>query len=434
MRGDKLNYQRFFLKNGLEVVMVERPEKYTASLAGNAKAGSAYEGKRLSGASHFVEHLLFRGNKKFKTSGAVDEEQERLGLSHGASTNYDFVRYHASFPPWELESALEFVGHALFESNLDEAEIKKERQIMLEEEKLREDNLSVRSWDLALETRLKDKNHPLALPSEGLAENIKVIAGKNLRKFYQTHFNPANFLCVIGGNFKGKDGQKIVEKVLGKFPPSEKIKKIEFKTSDFSSFQIASETKEVEKTYLYFTIPAFSHDRPLKERLALNLLLRIFRRIRLDKRLYQEKGLSYDWGAGWSVPAHPIGIFWTYSSCEPKNLSEIIKIFFEEIKKLKEKRVLRYELERARDYLNKIQSMDFDYLSGAVEWFLEDFWFYQRFYSPEEIIKARNKLSEDLLLKTVQEIIDFKKLNVTVLGPTTQKEVERMVKRELEKL
>lgn len=434
MKKGKPEYERFFLPNGLEVITILRPEQYTASLAGYFRAGSAYENKKISGASHFVEHLLFRGNKIYPTPKELEEKRAHLGLSHGASTDYDHVGYGASFPPSEIENALELSGCMLFESLLKNGEIEKERQIIIEEELLREDNYGIRSWDLTLRTRLKEKGHPLSLPREGLMRSIKTLKPKILKNFYRKHFTPANFIVVIGSSRKSQELKKTIEKVFKKFKKGEKISPPKFSAKDFSSFCTVTEERDIEKTYLYFTFPAFSYDRSLKERLALLDLARIFQVDRLDKRLSQERGLSYDWRSSWTVPAHPIGIFCVYSSCEPKNLGEIVKIFFEELKKLKKNLIENGELDRTKNYHNKITPMDFDSLFGAIDWFLYDFFKYKRFYPPQEVISERGKLTSDFLHQIAREIIDFKRLNVTVLGPTTQKEVERMVKREIEKL
>jgi predicted Zn-dependent peptidase len=435
MKKSWQNYKKIISKNGAQVILIQRPEIYTSHLACFFKGGPVFETRKISGSSHFVEHLLFRGNKKYKTSKKMDEEQERLGLSYGALTEYDYIKYFATFPPQELLKTLEFSLSLSFEGLLDEKEIEKERQIILEEEGLREDNLSIRAWDFCLKKRFKKKNHPLALPREGLPESIKKITARQLQDFYQNYFSPSNLMLALGSNLALEDQERILTKTLAKFRMGKKINYPEFGTEEFSNFLVEVEKKEAEKTYLYFTFPAFSLKSKTEERLGTYLWSRILRRIRLDKRLFQEKGLSYDWSASWFVPCPTIGFFWMYSSCHPKNLPEVMKIFFEELLKLYKKPVTENELEREKSYLNKITAMEFDNLQGAVDWFLHDFFYFGRFYSPEEIISIRQSITTDFIFgKIARKILDFDKLNITILGPTSKKEVLPIIRKHVAKI
>jgi predicted Zn-dependent peptidase len=100
----------------MDVLLLKRPEKYTVMFSLLINAGSIFESRKTSGISHFFEHLLFNGTKTYPTEELLRNRHQELGLSIGATTNYDFIELSGYFPTVSMKDALIVIHEMVFES------------------------------------------------------------------------------------------------------------------------------------------------------------------------------------------------------------------------------------------------------------------------------------------------------------------------------
>src|SRR3989338_4771372 len=133
-------YQKQKLTNGLTLITAPLKETKAATVLVLLPVGSRYETKNLNGASHFVEHLLFKGTKKRPTSLDLTKELDAVGAEYNAFTSKDHTGYYIKAASNHLELAFDILSDMVRNSKFDPAEVQKERGVIIEEINMYEDN------------------------------------------------------------------------------------------------------------------------------------------------------------------------------------------------------------------------------------------------------------------------------------------------------
>ncbi len=137
---DSKNLTESTLPNGLTLIVEERKEPPLVYLHLTVKTGSIYEDEYLgTGISHFVEHMIFKGREQEQV-GEFAQKVTSMGGEVNAYTSFDRTVYHILIPSSEWKEAVDLLFDAIFNPSFDEKEIEKEREVILREMALREDN------------------------------------------------------------------------------------------------------------------------------------------------------------------------------------------------------------------------------------------------------------------------------------------------------
>ncbi len=159
--------------------------------------GSADEPPSISGISHFLEHMLFKGTDRFKT-GQIEREIENLGGMCNAATSYDFTHYYITMPAQNIGRGIEMLGEMVRHSSLDPTELEKERGVILEEWRRKQDNPAAMLYEDVYE-QLYEAG-PYHRPVIGLEETIRSITRDRMNDYYRRHYAPSNMALVVAGD------------------------------------------------------------------------------------------------------------------------------------------------------------------------------------------------------------------------------------------
>lgn len=211
-----LPYQRFFLENGLEVIVHEDPSSKMAVFNLLYKVGSKNEVPGKTGLAHFFEHLMFGSSKNVPV---FDRELERVGGSCNAFTSPDITNYYMSLPAANLETAFWLESDRMLQLTLSEKTIETQRKVVLEEYKQRYLNQPYGDvWhhlrDLAYTT------HPYRWPTiGGKPADIEGYRKEDVWDFYHKNYGPNNAILVVGGAVSTEQVMALTEKWFGPIPP-----------------------------------------------------------------------------------------------------------------------------------------------------------------------------------------------------------------------
>ena len=185
------------LPNGLTIVTVEMPHIHTMEVSMFVRAGLRYENAQNNGISHFLEHMMFRGNRKYPNSIALNMEFESIGQDLKASTLGENTQYGFSPHVSQLEKGLELFSE--FFSTPTFPEIELERGIILEEyfEELNEEGVNVDINNQAC--KLLYPGTPMAWPTIGTEDTIKSIKTEMLKEYFDRHYVPGNMVLAFAG-------------------------------------------------------------------------------------------------------------------------------------------------------------------------------------------------------------------------------------------
>ncbi|MEM9158705.1 MAG: pitrilysin family protein, partial [Verrucomicrobiota bacterium] len=174
-----------------------------------------HEGKHLgAGISHFVEHLLFKGTEK-REGKRISEEIQEAGGYINAYTTFDRTVYYIDAPSENVDAALDVLSDAVFCSNFPAEEVDKERDVILHEIDMGEDDPEVKLSHALFDTAFR--KHPYRYPIIGYRELFEKLSREDLLEYYGKRYAPNNCVLVVSGNFESDSIRESIEKYYGSF-------------------------------------------------------------------------------------------------------------------------------------------------------------------------------------------------------------------------
>lgn len=211
-----LDVTKLKLDNGLTILLHEDRRLPIIAYYTFFDVGGRYEQKGLTGATHFLEHMMFKGTNKF-AQGQFDGIIESNGGATNAYTTFDSTVYYQTFPSSLIEKIVELEADRMADILLDENSLEKERSVILEERKMRYENSP--GGKLFLETlQALYKGTPYGLSVIGDNEDIKALTRDNLKKFHSDFYAPNNAILVIAGDFETSKVIQMIKDHYGKIP------------------------------------------------------------------------------------------------------------------------------------------------------------------------------------------------------------------------
>jgi predicted Zn-dependent peptidase len=188
--------QRTDLPSGLTVVTEAMPGARSASFGCWVRVGARDEPTPIAGASHFLEHLLFKGTEA-RSGREISEAIESVGGELNAHTSHEHTAFYARVPASAAAVGLDLLCDVVTSPAFDEDDVESERQVILEELHLAEDEGDDRVLSLAHEALWGD--HPLGREVLGTLETIDGMERDAIAAFFEQHYHPANLVLVGAG-------------------------------------------------------------------------------------------------------------------------------------------------------------------------------------------------------------------------------------------
>ena len=198
--------ERTEFSSGLRIVTERMPGVRSVTIGIWVLAGSRDEAPKISGSSHFLEHLLFKGTK-IRTALDIAEAFDTVGGDLNAFTSKEFTCYYARVLDRDLEMAVDHLADMLQHSVIRQPDLDAERQVILEEINMHEDAPDDVVHDLFTETLWP--NHPLGRPVLGTVATIADATRARVAGYYRRHYVPRNFVVAVAGNAKHEQVVKL---------------------------------------------------------------------------------------------------------------------------------------------------------------------------------------------------------------------------------
>lgn len=289
------------LANGLRVVTVEAPQLHAAMLAVYVRSGSRHEDARTNGVSHFLEHIFFRGCKRFPEGRRMNMRVEDAGGSLNGVTTRDHGYYYTPLHPGHLNVGVETLGAMLAEPLIKEIDI--EREVILEEmlDEVDEDGRDIDVDNLAKAAAYGA--HPLGFKIAGTTETVKAMRRQDLEKHHGKYYVAKNLVLTAAGPVKHKQLLKLAEKHFGDLPAGSLAKEKRPPPWPKGPLLVGVKHEESQTDFrLTFPVPPETHpDFP-----ALMVLRRILDdglSSRLQVNIVDKRGLAYSIHAGFDTYA-----------------------------------------------------------------------------------------------------------------------------------
>jgi predicted Zn-dependent peptidase len=429
---NKQPFQKIILPNKLTILLYQMKSVLSVHAILFVRVGAIYENPKLRGISHFTEHVSFLGTKKYPTPLALSQRAEALGIAYNAWTNRFSTRYWTSFPYTNIKGGFDFLYEFALEPLVRLDDVEKEKGVVLSEFNDFWHHPDRRFEHEAWRKRFKQKEHPYSYRALGIPETIKNIKRENIHAWRKKYYNPANMILSIAGNVDKKIILKASEKAFSKKATGIKSQEPKFSSNDYSGFSTYVLKEKRPQIRFLLSFPAFGwKEAGRSKRLKLQLLNHIFGRgpaSRLFQRLREKERLVYRVGS--IINLHTwMGAITIGGSTPLEKLPLALKIIREELDKLSQKGVTDKEIELAKSYVNASSLMRFDNPESIVYFFGQQVFNEEKIWFPEDYIRETNKITKAQLNRLAKEIVDYSKINISLLGDvseTTAKKIEKI--------
>lgn len=318
------------LKNGLRVALEEIPYVRSISFGIWVKNGSRNETAEENGASHFIEHMMFKGTTN-RTAKDIAEEMDALGGQINAYTTKEYTCYHTRVLDKHFTAALDVLSDMFLHSKFDAKDMAKEKNVIGEEIFMYEDAPEELVHDALQEAIWQGSS--LGMNILGTVETLQKIDRDALVSYYQRNYQIENTVLSLAGNFKIEEIMKELEVSFGSWENEVPFAPKDTKTKYIPSLVVRK--KDVEQVHLCLAFPGLQRDHEKKYAMAvLNTIFGGGMSSRLFQRVREENGLTYSIYS-YTSAYEDCGLFAVYASMNPNQVEEAVSLIFEEMKRLK---------------------------------------------------------------------------------------------------
>lgn len=337
------------LSNGLKIVTLAKPDAESVQVAIHARVGSRNETEALNGASHFIEHLLFKGTKR-RSSKAISQAIEGHGGSINAYTDKDNTCYFAKVPYDKASVALDVLGDLFYHATFDPKELDRERSVIAEEINMYDDQPDSVAMD-----RLNGQlwsGHPLGRPILGPVENIFGLSRDALIAYRDSQYAPCRTVISFAGRVKHEQCVKAVEKLAGHLKNPTILREPEPFSRAIPLDPFTITRRSIQQTQLAFgwRTPGLMEQERLATVAFISGLLGESMMSRLFQSIRERKGLCYSIHSG-TIICQDCGALVIAAGCDSAKAYQGTRAILSEIRKLIDHPLPAAELRRTRDYL-----------------------------------------------------------------------------------
>ncbi|SNY14784.1 M16 family metallopeptidase [Paractinoplanes atraurantiacus] len=342
--------KRTVLPSGLRIVTEAIPTTRSASLGVWVGIGSRDETPGMSGASHFLEHLLFKGTHK-RTALQISAEIEAVGGETNAFTTKEYTCYYARVLDADLALAVDVMCDAVADSIIAPADVETERGVILEEIAMHEDEPGDEVHDVFTEAIFG--NHPLGRLISGTEESITPMSRNQINSFYKRRYTPPNIVIAAAGNLDHATVVRLVRKALAGTA-------LDTGSADPAGPRTGSKRVPTQRPHTvvrnrdteqaHVVLGGVGIGRRDERRFALGVLNNILgggMSSRLFQEIREKRGLAYSVYSYASQYADA-GLFGVYAGCAPGKIEEVLDLTRAELERVSAKGVDAEEIARGK--------------------------------------------------------------------------------------
>ena len=393
---------------GIEVIFDKLESISTCSVGVFVKTGSRDESDTEEGISHVLEHMIFKGTPT-RSYFEISEEIDYLGANVNAHTTKEETVFYINALTQFLGKSMDILFDIVTNSTIDEKELEKEKDVIVEEIKMYKDSPD----DLVFETNYADCiNGQYGKPIIGTEESVKGFTAEEIRKYYRERYTKDNILVVVSGNF---DKDEIIQKINEYFGKLADTKVDRREKIDFS-FNAGKKTVSKDINQVNICISHKSEDYNSEKKVYTDILSNIIGGS-MSSRLFQEirekNGLAY---SVYTYNQYYLsgGLTSTYIGTNLESYEKAIEITLLEFKKLRENGVTEEELQKSKNkYISRI--------SFAMENPRSRMGILGNYYIRKNEILDTEKLKNEVNTVRLEDVNNFARMkyleeNITVLG------------------
>ena len=414
------HFEYFTYPNGLRLITVPMEHTKAATVLIMVGTGSRYETKDISGISHFLEHMMFKGTEKRPGYLDISMELDSIGAEYNAFTSKEYTGYYAKAGIENFDLILEVVSDIFLNSKFDLDEIEKERGVIIQEINMNFDNPMRHISDIYEELLYGDQ--PLGWDIAGTKETVLTMKPEKIREYFNTHYFAKNTVVAVAGNVDPDKVREQVNRYFSNMRQQSILKPLPVVIKqDKPGLKIFH--KKTDQAHIILGARGYDESHPKKEALKLMaVILGGGMSSRLFVEVREKRGLAYYVSAS-SDSYKDAGDFSAFAGLEKTKLHSALEVILEEFKKFKKEKCSAEELQKAKDYLKGKMAISFESSDDLASYYATQELLRQEILTPEEKFEKLNKVTADDVWEAANDIFQNNKLNLAVIGPIEEQDM-----------
>jgi predicted Zn-dependent peptidase len=414
-------YRKIVLDNRLRIVAEHLPTLKSVTIGIWVNVGSRDEQPGEEGLSHFLEHMFFKGTRN-RSAMQISREIDALGGEMNAFTTRETTTFYVKVLDQQLETALELLSDLFYRSRFESKEVEKEKQVVLEEIRMVQDDPE----DLVQELHMKHilGSHPLGRPILGQALRIQALGRDDLFTYVRSHYDPERTVVAVAGNFAWSH----LEKLLARYFSSSSKGKAMMPNRRPPEVRggILVKRKTLEQVHLCLGLQGLAAGH--KDRYAAHALNGVLGGS-VSSRLFQEvrekRGLVYSIYSFLSAYSDG-GMITIYAGTRPNEVQRVVEVVRRELKKLRTHGIDAKDLARVKNQMKGSLMLSLESSHSRMSKLAKDELSQGCHISLEHITAEIDRVTIDQVFHVAQHLLDQHCLSITALGPIPRKSLQSL--------
>jgi predicted Zn-dependent peptidase len=381
------------------------------------EGGSRHENGLTNGTAHFIEHMLFKGTRRrsaFDIAAAIDS----VGGVMNAATGKELTSFYIKIPDYHLELAVDLLADIFTGSCFDEAEMGRERSVILQEIRMVEDNPDDHIHDFFEGMFWKD--HPLGLPILGTRERIDAFRRDDLLRFFQTLYRGRRLVLTAAGHLQHGQFVELSQRSFGSLAGTSVAESTE---APLVKPGIAVLRKDLEQIHLIVGTPAPSALSPERHAgFILNAVLGGSMSSRLFQEIREKRGLAYEVGS-YMTPYMDTGLFGIYAGTGRENVRQVLRLIREETERLCSDPLTEKELRSAKELLKGHFLLGMESTDNRMAGLARNEICFGRQMTPEEIVERIEAVGSEDVRTLAGGMFRFNAFSIAAIGPVSEEDL-----------
>lgn len=382
------------------LVMEKTDYVQSAALGIWVKAGAADESNDVSGVSHFIEHMMFKGTDK-RTAKEIASDVDKIGGMFNAFTGKEATCYYIKTLSSNIYQGAEILIDMITGSRFDSEEMDKERQVIFEEIKMVKDSPDDDVYDTISE--LVSSGNPLGRSILGTPESLSGIDRGKLTGYLDKKYARDSIVIAVSGNFDEERIKELFEEKLNSLRENKITESFEMKPYK-QSFDV--KVRDIEQTHICMAIPGVSlADERYYAFVLMNSILGGSMSSRLFQNIREEKGLAYS-VCSMNVFSSYWGFFSIYAGVAHEKAKDTIEAIKYELQQIKEKGVTEEELAMAKEQVKSSYIFGLENINSRMFSIGKNQLLLNKMFTAEEVLGGFDAVTGDDILKAAEIIGD----------------------------
>ncbi|MBI2122062.1 MAG: insulinase family protein [Candidatus Sungbacteria bacterium] len=408
-------FKKITLDNGLRIITAPMQGTNTVTTLVLCGTGSDYESQEISGISHFLEHMFFKGTQKRPLPTDITHELDSMGSISNAFTSHELTGYFVKAGKEYLDRSFDILSDIYKNSLLNEEEIEREKQVVVEEMHKDRDNPMLYIWWVW--EKLLYGDQPAGWDVIGTEEVIRKLKREDFVNYFFHQYVASNTAIVVAGNFEEISMQKRIEEIFGDIrhdPPVRK--KADFREGQKDS-ALDIHYKETDQTHITLGFRGYDANHP--QRYAAELLAAILgagMSSRMFTEIRERLGLAYAVSSVHESYSNR-GYLVTYAGVAHENVEKTIRAILGEYGRLCEEKVSDKEFKKVKDYIRGTTLIALESSNAVASFVGGEEMLTGKPLTIDEVFAKIDAVTPDQICAIAKDIMRPERLNLAMIGP-----------------